>query len=320
MWRCVPALAITVRRVGAGGPGCHGSLGVMASTLLAAGVVTSARMADGGLRLERLVRLLERLLREHPFLRENPPLPPDDLCSHRALVSFQDICSDVLAHLKPLQAGIVVAELRRHSGDDSDDVTQDAQLKLTRKLRQATEWDLDARAVAVRCTRDAVIEFRRRKGRQPQVTQHVPDAPSSTAYAEGTETAWDQTPCAMRTAMALALSAGASRRDARLWVSLEVVDRSGAAMTQLAERHCMRPNAVYQATHRVRRKVCSHLQRTLCLSLQESAVLENDMRARDRRSDADLAEELDRTVVEIRRMRRALRARLADYVNAMEER
>ncbi len=282
-----------------------------------AGMVTSARMAERGQTLERLVALLEGLLREHPFLRENPPMPPDDLSSHRALVSFQDICSDVLAHLKPLQAGIVLAELR-HSRDDSDDVTQDAQLKLTKKLRQATEWRLDVKAVAVRCTRDAVIEFRRRRDRQPPVAQQAHDAPSSTVYAEGTETVWDQTRCAMRTAMALAVRAGASRRDAELWVTLDV-DDGGASITQLAEQNSMRPNAVYQAIHRVRQKVCCHLKRTLCLLPEESAVLENDMRARDRRSDADLAEELDRSVEDIRRMHRALRARFADYVNAMEE-
>ncbi len=271
----------------------------------------------------RLERLTE-LIREHPFLREHPSMPPpNDLAAVRALVEFQQLRSDLLADHRPLQAGIVATRLcltkgrRRGWRETVEDVAQEAQSKLCNKLHRADEWRVPAQAIAARCAKDAATEWLRRDDRQPEIAEGLDVACLSSSSAAQADTFWENGRCAVGKAVTLASMAGASLRDAKLWAGAEVVGRSPG---QLAEQFDMLPNGVYQAMHRVRDKVLSQLQRELCLSAEEDAVLENEMRARDRRSHAQLAIELGVTATEVGRVSRELRTRLREYLDAMEQR
>ena len=250
-----------------------------------------------------------------------PPL--DDLTSIRALVEFQYLRSDLLAEHRAFQGAIVARRLACSRGskrgwlETIEDVTQEAQSKLSRKLHQADEWRASSQTIAARCAVDAAIEWFRREDHRPEIEEDSDVAQLTSPAAADPETFWDSARCAVGKATSLASSAGASLRDAKLWAGAEIVGRSPA---QLAEQFNMQPNAIYQARHRVRQKVLSHLQGELRLSADEYAVLENEMRSRDRQSHAQRAMELSMTATEVTRISRALRTRVADYLDAMEER
>lgn len=292
--------------------------------MVASGLVTSGCMAELRGRLDQLVRLLG----EHTFLRSNPVTPPlNDLTSIRALVEFQYLRSDLLADHRSLQGGIVASRLACSRGSKGwretiEDVTQEAQSKLSKKLHRADEWTYPAQAIAARCANDAATEFLRREQCQPQLTSSPLEEDSDVArHAGDAETVWDH--IALRRlvdkATGLATSAGASLQDTKLWVWADVVDRRfRLGGKELAEQFELRPNAVYQGIYRAGQKVLSHLERELRLSADEAAVLANDMRAKSRLAPAQLAKERELHLDDVARLSRELRARVAAYLDAIE--
>jgi len=246
---------------------------------------------------------------------------PNDLVAVRALVAFQSLRCELLAEHRPLQAGIVASRLGSTRGrkrgwrESVEDVTQEAQSKLCKKLHRADEWSVSLQEIAARCAKDAAAEWGRREDRQPETEEGSDVTRLPNASAEDAEPFWDNGRCPVGTAIRLASLAGVTPRDGKLWAGADVAGRSS---NRLAEQFGVQPNAIYQAIHRVRRKVLCLLQRELCLSAVECAVLGNEMQARGRQSHARLAIELDMTACEVDRLSRELRERLREYLHAMD--